>query len=144
MLFPSQIAINYNTKKFFSFLTCVIGSFSIFRQISFSVTPRFLNNIYWVFFIFSDNLFAFSHRSISVNSSFSKVCISSKFFPLRNKFVSSANSMGKLCLHTICKSLIYIRNSNCPSTEPCGTPHLIWSFLDLAPLYVTNWVLWVR
>ena len=51
----------------FVFLTCVAGSFSIFRKISFSEAPRFLKNIWWVFLIFSDNLFAFSHRTISVH-----------------------------------------------------------------------------
>ena len=94
----------------FVFFTCMTASLSNFKHISFSVIPWFLNNMWWVFLIFSDNLFAFSQRAISVNSFFINFCMSSKFFSLRNKFVSSANNISKLCFHTVCKSLICTRN----------------------------------
>ena len=36
---------------------------------------------------------------------------------------------------------IYIRNSNGPSTEPCGTPDLTGVFSEHAPSTTTNWCL---
>ena len=108
------------TPKNFVFLTCVTGSFSFFRKISFSEAPRFLKNIWWVFLIFSDNLPNCFHSGI--------------------KFVSSTNSMGKVCLHTVFESLryIYIWNNNIPSIEPCGAPHLISSFKFLGLRIICN------
>ena len=42
-------------------------------------------------------------------------------------FVSSAKSTNLAKSHELTKSFIYIKNSNGPSTLPCGTPYFIQS-----------------
>ena len=59
------------------------------------------------------------------------------FFPVKNILVLSANNIDMLAPDTVDKSLIYIKKSNGPSIEPCETPQLIFSVLDLLQLYVT-------
>ena len=54
--------------------------------------------------------------------------------PLENKFVSSANNIGIVCLQMEHKSLLLIKNSKGPSIDPCGTPHLIVFVDDVIPL----------
>ena len=52
-------------------------------------------------------------------------------------FVSSAKSlMSDLVLFSM--SLVYIRNNNGPSTEPCGTPQFIAFVGELTPFAYVN------
>ena len=37
-----------------------------------------------------------------------------------------------------CRTLMYIRKSKGPETDPCGTPHIIFKVLDATPLIETN------
>ena len=86
---------------------------------------------------FRDNLLHCNHSWTLVNSSLITVAIFCGFFPVKNILVSSANNIDMLAPDTVDKSLTYIKKSNGPSIEPCGTPQLIFSVLDLLPLYVT-------
>ena len=42
------------------------------------------------------------------------------------------------CFIATCRSLMYIRKSKDPKTDPCGTPHVILEVLDSKPLIDTN------
>ena len=44
----------------------------------------------------------------------------------------------KQCFIATCRSLMYIRKSKDPKTDPCGTPHVIPEVLDSKPLIDTN------
>ena len=86
---------------------------------------------------FRDNLLHCNHSWTLVNSSLITVAIFCRLFPVKNILVSSANNIDMLASDTVDKSLMYIKKSNGPSIEPYGTPQLIFSVLDLLPLYVT-------
>ena len=55
-------------------------------------------------------------------------------FPVKNKLLSSANKSKKADFAASGKSFMYIRNNNGPRIDPCGTPHLMFKYFDLAPL----------
>ena len=58
-------------------------------------------------------------------SLFTKVTRSLGFFPVTNKFESSANSSENKTFDTFDRSLIYNKNKIGPRIKPCGTPHVI-------------------
>ena len=52
--------------------------------------------------------------------------------------VSSANKTKAKTVDEMTMSLIYIKNSNGPNIEPCGTPHLIFKREDSTLSIDTN------
>ena len=52
--------------------------------------------------------------------------------------LSSAKWGTLQCFIATCRSLMYIRKSKGPKTDPCGTPHVILEVLDSKPLIDTN------
>ncbi len=58
--------------------------------------------------------------------------------------VSSASSFENTSSVTVARSLIYIKNSSGPQIEPCGTPHVTFSMIDLALLNDIYCLLYVR
>ena len=79
----------------------------------------------FVLSIFRDNLLAFNHSIILLNSLLITSDNSGKFFSLKNKLMSSGNKTENKILHTDAISFIYTKNSNGPYFDPCGTPHVI-------------------
>ena len=53
---------------------------------------------------------------------------------LNVKVVSSAKRVKLHLLVILGKSFMYIKNNTGPKTEPCGTPHLFGSILELVLL----------
>ena len=82
---------------------------------------------------------AFSQSEIWANSLVIFCDRDEPSLPLRNKLVSFATSIVKVCLQTEDKSLTYKRNSKGHKMEPYGTSHLINPKLDFTPSYVTLW-----
>ena len=72
--------------------------------------------------VFNDNLFNFNHLSIFTSSELTFLfnSLGQEFVSVRS--VSSNNFILKL--DTRGMSLIYIKNSNGPRVEPCGTPQV--------------------
>ena len=60
------------------------------------------------------------------------------------RLVSSANKRTSSDLQASGKSLIYIKKSNGPSMEPCGTPYFIVCQFEDTPFVSTRWILFVR
>ena len=56
---------------------------------------------------------------------------------LQYNVVSSAYISISNLLLTVGRSLIYIRNSNGPNIDPCGTPVVIEALFDFMPSYST-------
>ena len=65
-------------------------------------------------------------------------------FPEIKRFVSSAKKIVDRSLVQLARSLMYIRKSKGPRTDPCGTPHVIGITADLTWLYLTICLLFVR
>src|SRR6056300_1948358 len=100
------------------------------------------NIIYWVLSTFKESLFTWSQTFISSSSELI-FCVSTwGSFPEKNKFVSSAYSIGKDDFILEAKSFIYNKKRIGPRIDPCGTPHVME--FDLQLLYVTNCVLLQR
>ena len=59
------------------------------------------------------------------------------------KRVSSANSLT-VEVRPFGRSLMYVKNNNGPSTDPCGTPKVTGEGGDVAPSQMTVWTLLVR
>lgn len=59
------------------------------------------------------------------------------------KRVSSANSLT-VEVRRFGRSLMYVKNNNGPSTDPCGTPEVTGEGGDVAPSQMTVWTLLVR
>ena len=56
--------------------------------------------------------------------------ISFRFVPLMKKLLSSAKRLGVKLFDTSARSFMYKRNKKGPSTDPCGTPHLVVCSVD--------------
>ena len=102
-----------------------------------------------VFFMFSESLLIFSHSCISASSLFilfDIIFMSSfdfgsfmwKFVMVPIRLVSSAKSTAWKRRDAFEMSFMYIRNSNGPSTEPCGTPVSSDKSLETESLYLTH------
>ena len=78
----------------------------------------------------SSSLFARSHSLAFSRSGLRRVSSSLVDKPWVVRCVWSANILGVDNVRQFGKSLIYKRKNNGPSTDPCGTPHLIWEASD--------------
>ena len=63
----------------------------------------------------------FSDHSVNLLISSCKCCLSASLLIFLNTFVSSAN-FNTLLVMSSSKSLMYIKNTIGPNTDPCGTP----------------------
>ena len=77
---------------------------------------------------FKVSLFSVSHVDIFVNSEFRILMVDSMLSPSMKILVSSANKIENILFETFLRSLIYNINKSGPSTEPWGTPHVIYWF----------------
>ena len=73
-----------------------------------------------VLFIFNESLLALSQLVNFAISLVSFSSISLGFFPCINRFVSSANIIGKVISETALKSFMYNKNNNGPKIDPIG------------------------
>ena len=89
------------------------------------------------FFTLRVSLFSVSHSWTLANSSFINNSYSSKSLPGQKRLVSSANKIVDKLLVELLRSLMYIKNSNGPRIDPCGTPQVIIFSVDLMLLYLT-------
>ena len=103
-------------------------------QISFF--PWVLNSIKFVLSIFKDSLLAFSHCMILPSSLFTMAVSSCRFYELQNNVVSSANRIEERIFDTDAISLVYNKNNNGPSMDPCGTPQVIFFISEGVLLYL--------
>ena len=90
--------------------------------------PDLWNNENLVFPTFSDSLFAENHSLILINSSLTVLNNVFMLLCLKKNLVSSANIIGTSTFEELGRSFTYNKNSNGPSIETCGTPHLISFF----------------
>ena len=111
--------------------------FNVIRDRLFCVDSLFGEKVMsFVLFGFIDSLFAVNHAFTSFNSSFILLCRSGSVLALNIRLVSSANKIIGVVIVCV-KSLMYIRKSKGPSTDPCGTPVFIGRLVDLFWLMVT-------
>ena len=99
---------------------------------------------YCVLLWFSDNWLLLSQFETWVSSEFMILQMLLKSPPFINIVVSSANNKNCACWEQWIMSLIYIKNSNGPNIDPCGTPIFIPFIDDSALLYVTYCCRWLR
>ena len=118
---------------FISILTLSMDS-SFSRMI---LCRGFLNIMKWVFFRLRDNLLILSQSTTFKISAFIFVTKSSGFFPVINMLESSANKSENITSDAFARSLMYNKNNNGPSMDPCGTPHVIRCLDDTVSLYTT-------
>ena len=81
--------------------------------------------------MFSDNLFKANQLFNLINSILIKLHIYFIHFPLKNKFVSSANKIRLISFDTLQMSFMYNKNNCGPSTDPCGTPQTVCNIPDV-------------
>ena len=131
MVFPRKFIIYNYTQKFrlFNFL---VPSINMFK--SFSLFFLLVNTMKCVLLILRESLFTFNQRDIFASSEFNSSCILFRSFPLLNKLVPSANNIGVVLEHMCPRSFMYYKNSNGPSIEPWGTPHVMLLTGDDTPL----------
>ena len=80
--------------------------------------------------MFKDNLLHLNQDETFVSSALRVLINSFRFVWDNTIFVSSANKTKAKTVDELTMSLIYIKNSNGPNIEPCGTPHLIFKRED--------------
>ena len=56
------------------------------------------------------------------------------------RLVSSANITALKIREQLGKSFMYIRNSNGPRIDPCGTPVVTFCSFEYIPLYFVIWI----
>ena len=61
-----------------------------------------------------------------------------------NEVVMERSGRNSLRLTVEVRPLMYFRNNNGPSTDPCGTPGVTGEEGDVAPSQMTVWTLLVR
>ena len=81
------------------------------------------------FFTFRVCLFSISHSWTWANSLF--INNSSRSLPEQKRLVSPANRIVDKLLVELLRSLMYVKNSNGPRIDPCGTPQVIIFSVDL-------------
>ena len=106
--------------------------FYVFVPISWFLSVNIMN---LVFLTFRGNLFALNHTVAFSNSKFAWSNNWQRSWPDTWKVESSANKSARMSL-ACGRSLIKIRKSIWPKTEPCGTPHLI---LALSESLLLHW-----
>ena len=104
----------------------------------------FLNIMKWVFLRLRDNLLILSQSTTFTISAFIFITKSSWFLPVINMLESSANKSEYMTSDALARSLMYNRNNNGPSIDPCGTPHVIRCLEDNSSLYTTYCYLLLR
>ena len=97
----------------------------------------FVNRMNFVLAGWSASLWERKKSDTFLNSWLTFAIKFSRFVSERSRVVSSANSNAKSSEHSG-KSLMYIKNSSGPKTEPCGTPMDKSLSKLLAPLTCTN------
>ena len=112
-------------------------------SVKFAGMVLFLKSMNLVFITWSVSLFEANQVAAFPSSSFVLLNRSLKLGPEDRKVVSSANSNVNR-LDAAGRSFMKRRNNKGPSTEPCGTPHVIVWLLELTPLICTNCFLFVR
>ena len=101
-----------------------------------SLAMQNLSNLDFV--AFTVTLLYFIQWSTLLISFWNSSLLASGFFTIA---VSSAKSVDEE-LKTACgRSLIYIKNSSVPKTEPWGTPYLTWRFVLTVLLICIHWYL---
>ena len=127
------------TPKNLVFSVIEIVTPSMIKSVSSNIFAlRRRNSMKWVFLRLSDNLFILSQSTTFAISVFIVLIRALGFFPERNRLESSANSKKKILLDTWARSFIYNKNSNGPSIDPCGTPHVMVRWLEQTLWYSTN------
>ena len=104
----------------------------------------FLNIMKWVFLRLRDNLLILSQSTTFTISAFIFMTKSSGFLPVINMLETSANRSENMTSDALARSLMYNRNNNGPSIDPCGTPHVIRCLEDTVSLYTTYCSLLLR
>ena len=82
--------------------------------------------------------------SLFSDSSILDILIGIEYSIVVNKVVSSAYKINLKAWLTFMISFIYIKNNRGPSIDPCGTPVVIFCFLDAKSFSSTYWSLFVR
>ena len=98
-----------------------------------------LNTMNCVFFTFRDSLLEYNNRNTLFNSRFMILIIWSILFPVRNRFVSSANNIGNNDVETLAISFTYNKNNNGSIIEPCGTRRVFSRFSPLETISTSLW-----
>ena len=88
--------------------------------------------------MFNDSLLHLNQDEIFVISELRVLVNSFRFVWEDTIVVSSANKIKPKIGDELTMSLIYIRNSNGPNIEPCGTPHLTFKREDSSLYIDTN------
>ena len=119
-VFPFKFIINVYTKKFsiIDLLNRVAINFD--TQVALSLFSCKYHVV--GLFIFRDSLLTFSQVDICANPDFMFISMFPISAPLQNKFVSPANKIGAVCLHTEQRSLMQTRNNSGLNIDPWGTP----------------------
>lgn len=110
LYFPTKLVVQSYTKKSL-FKYSFIGYFINFQSPVINIS-RFPNNINLVLDEFKDNF-----KSLKPS-------------PEKRMVVSSAKTTNLSMFVTLQMSLIYVVNNLGPSTEPCGTPRVIFKNTD--------------
>ena len=98
-----------------------------------------------VFLTFKESLFEISHSLIFCNSLFTVEKRTLMSLCSKNRFVSPANIIVFNKLEALAISFIYIRNTNGPRTDPCGTLHVtFFPFIKFSLLMQMCYFLFVR
>jgi len=90
------------------------------------------------------SLLALNQSDILTSSVFAVEYSTSKLFEDNCRVVSSANRILNIILEAFGRSLIRIRKSRGPKTDPCGTPVRMSSRVDLTPFITVNCFLFCR
>ena len=145
ILFPWQVVIYVYTEWF-----CL---FDLFDNISLNLNFQWLFwisnlwrepiNINSVLAIFKCSLFAMSHQFHLLISSFISASSIVICDAARLILVSSAYILGVALLKQLGRSLIYIKKSNGSKIDPRGTPQVIWFGLDIYPLNITPYIVFL-
>ena len=93
-----------------------------------------LKTISYVFQTFSEILLALSQFVRFFRTIFKSLVNLFCDLLMISRIVSSAKWWTLQCLIATCRSLMYIRKSKGPKTDPCGTPHVIVEVLESKPL----------
>ena len=117
--------------KYLQEYTLIKNSSENFSEIS-SLAMQNLSNLDFV--AFTVTLLYFIQWSTLSISFWNSSLLASGFLTIA---VSSAKSVTEEMKTACGRSLIYIKNSNGPKTEPWGTPHLTWRFV-LTVLLIFN------
>ena len=134
--------------KLFSLLSVPIWSISVLSMTSLRLVGKLflvfgLNKMYFVFFVFNVSKLALNHSEMSISSLFALWKRAEMSQDDSWRVVSSAKISLKKP-DEFGRSFIYKRNKRGPKILPCGTPQLIFCFLEFTPSIETNCCLFER